>query len=270
MDPVTADRLLLCVCWLVYLLALFASNGLGSYLAPWQHPLVYAAGAVFALLTALSWWGGSAPNTETDATHQHPRHQPTDVLLQTLVHCLPIFLIAGLGVTTLGNQALSTDGFSAPRQRVTTVGDPSKPAAATPTAPDQVQESTLSELYASDTPPHLVSLIAMAYSPTAADQHRLPAAWHDIHIAMLLYRFEVTCCAADASPIYAILSGVEPAAYPNGTWLRVTGSVTPPKEPVNLATITVSKIERVPEPLDPYLVRAMNWPMPTATPPASP
>jgi uncharacterized membrane protein YcgQ (UPF0703/DUF1980 family) len=67
------------------------------------------------------------------------------------------------------------------------------------------------------------------------------------------------CCAADAAPIYAIVTGIDPLAYPNGTWLRVSGSVTAPHAPVNLATIAATRVETVPEPVEPYLLRRTTW-----------
>jgi hypothetical protein len=231
---------------LVYLLAMLSCGGLSSYLAGWQHPLAYTACGVFAFLCLLSWSGGNRTADGPD-THAHGRRQPADLVFQTLVHCLPIFLIAGLGVTSLGNQAMATSGFTALRPRIASKG-----------LVNPAQECTLLDLYASDTPPTQVTVVAMAYTPTAADLGKLPNSWHDVQIPMLLYRFEIMCCAADASPIYAIVTGIDPTRYPNGTWLRVTGTITRAREPINLVTVAPTQVDVVPVPEDPYLTRGMR------------
>jgi hypothetical protein len=177
------------------------------------------------------------------------------LVLQTLVHCLPVFLIASVGATSLGNQALTTGGFTAARAAATSAPAPASSSA----SPAATSELTLSDLYTSERPPASATIVAMAYTPTALDRLKLPQEWQHAAIPMLLYRFEIMCCAADASPIYAVVTGIDPQTYPNGTWLRVSGTVTAPKAPINLATITATQVETVPEPLDPYLLRRSTW-----------
>lgn len=64
-----------------------------------------------------------------------------------------------------------------------------------------------------------------------------------------LTRFYVSCCAADAIPYSVSVLGQE-AAYPDNTWLRVSGVLESNGEQLELAA---EAIEEVDEPESPYL-----------------
>ena len=244
------DRLLLCLCWIVYLGMICTSGGLSSYIAVWQHSLVLVASAVFVALTLLSWWGSvAAHEAQHEQTHEHHQHQhkvPIDQVIQTLIHCLPLFLIAGLGVTSLGGQAFANSGFRTPTSN-------SKPLAEDPVNPS---EFDLADVYSGRPLPHSVTLSGMSYTPSDEDYARLPSGTTKELMPVLLYRYQVTCCAADASPIHVGLSNVDRARFPNDTWIRISGTLTAPTPPANVGLIHVTSAEIIPEPSEPYLKRS--------------
>jgi putative membrane protein len=67
---------------------------------------------------------------------------------------------------------------------------------------------------------------------------------------ILLTRYIVTCCVADATVAQARIVGLEPTQYQNDEWIRVTGSVFPFQRDVYVQGETA---EQIPVPDQPYL-----------------
>jgi uncharacterized repeat protein (TIGR03943 family) len=71
----------------------------------------------------------------------------------------------------------------------------------------------------------------------------------------LLARMIISCCAADAFPVTARLTGNDLSRYRTDQWLTVTGTVEPHSAtPANryTPTIHVQTIQPIPAPGDPY------------------
>jgi uncharacterized repeat protein (TIGR03943 family) len=66
----------------------------------------------------------------------------------------------------------------------------------------------------------------------------------------LLTRFYVSCCAADAIPYSVVVRPPEGQDVVEDRWLRVSGRLH--QEPAGFVLVA-KKVERVPEPDDPYL-----------------
>lgn len=229
------DRLLLCACWVIYLAVVIATGGLAALLAGWQHALVIGAAAAFCLLAALAWWGSPRTTAGPDAAGAGP-------VLTILVHCLPLFLLAGLGVSSLGGQAFSVGGFRPPA----------------PTADATPHEFTIGDVYVPDHPlPATATLVGMAYAPSDEEYERLPGGLVREQAPLLLYRFQMTCCAADAVPVYVIVRGLDRALHPNDTWLSISGRLEAPAPPANLGVLHAETVAVVPEPAQPYLKRSL-------------
>lgn len=240
MTPANTDRFMLCLCWGAYLTVVIASGGLASFIAGWQHGLVITAAVAFALLVLGAWWGGH--DIDNSDQHQHATKTPTDQVLHTLVHCLPLFLITALGVTSLGGQAFSIGSGHAPA----------------PAVIDQTpHELTLADITV-DNPnlPDEVTLIGMAYTPTADDYLQLDGLTHTTG-PMLLYRFQIICCAADAVAMYVAVQGIDGSRFANDTWLRVHGRLERPKPPSNRGVVHVTTVEVIPLPEEPYIRRKL-------------
>lgn len=69
---------------------------------------------------------------------------------------------------------------------------------------------------------------------------------------ILLTRYIVTCCVADATIAQVRIVGLLPADYADDEWLRVTGTVYPVGREVLVAADS-STVQRIPVPDQPYL-----------------
>jgi putative membrane protein len=70
----------------------------------------------------------------------------------------------------------------------------------------------------------------------------------------LLYRFVVSCCAADAQPVAVMLMGAMATNWPADAWVRVTGRFTlRPDEPRPVPIMDVVAVDSIPKPRNPYL-----------------
>ena len=67
---------------------------------------------------------------------------------------------------------------------------------------------------------------------------------------ILLTRYIVTCCVADATVAQVRIVGLPPGTYPTDEWLEVTGAVYPVGREVLVAADTV---QQIPVPSQPYL-----------------
>ncbi|HEY7478340.1 MAG TPA: TIGR03943 family protein [Actinomycetota bacterium] len=67
---------------------------------------------------------------------------------------------------------------------------------------------------------------------------------------LLLTRFIVTCCAADATTAQVRVVNVPPGRYGQGDWLEVTGRIYPIARQV---VVAADGVERIPPPDSPYL-----------------
>lgn len=72
--------------------------------------------------------------------------------------------------------------------------------------------------------------------------------------ACLLFRFVVTCCAADARPVAALLLGNLPDHWPDDTWIRAEGRfILCDDNGQPVPTLEINKATRIPKPKQPYL-----------------
>ena len=242
-----SDRLLLCLCWIIYLGMILTSGALSSFIATWQHTLILVAAVTFVVLAAVSWW---AHDGTTHEHHQHSTRSPADQVIQTLVHCLPLFLIAALGATALGSQAFSTSGFRAPA--------PGLAPGATPAHAAPPGEFTIADVYSGHPlSTSEVTVIGMAYAPSDEDYARLPGGLTKDVVPLLLYRYQIICCAADATPLYIGVLDVDRTRFANDSWVRIIGTLTPPAPPANVGILRAISIEAISEPAEPYLKRSL-------------
>ena len=263
MKTSSIDRLILCIAWVTYLVMVIGSGGLASFLASWQHGLVIGATGAFVLLMLGSWWGthpDTKPGSSTPHIHQHETKSPTDQLIHTLVHCLPLFLISALGVTSLGGHAFT---FAATPSANLEAAQSNPPTGNNPLhnlVPKDLalRQLTIADVYASKMVlPAEIDVIGMIYRPTDADYERLPGSLTREAVPLLLYRYQITCCAADATPIFLALNGLDPLKYPNDTWVTVKGRLTPPTPPNNIGSLAVISAKPVSTPSEQYLNRPL-------------
>jgi uncharacterized repeat protein (TIGR03943 family) len=244
MNTRDGERLLRGSAWALYLAVAWAGGGVAMWIAPWQRWAVALGGVVLvlALLASLPDRSKKAP-PESDAEPW----AAFDALRNSLVHLLPAFLLAMLGVTSLTSQALQRADLNSNDDR-------------RPSVERKAGAGDLSlGLLASRLEAGSVQTIGMVFRPDAAQVATLKGSPDPKDVPLLLYRFEITCCAADALPRSVVLTGVDPAAYAADTWLRVRGSLTPsglvPHSTGGLAVLEATSVEVIPEPKYPFLQR---------------
>ena len=70
----------------------------------------------------------------------------------------------------------------------------------------------------------------------------------------LLYRFVISCCAADAQPVAVMLTGDMATNWDNDAWVRATGRFTlRPDEPRPVPILELEALAPMPKPRNPYL-----------------
>lgn len=147
------------------------------------------------------------------------------------------------------------DGPSSPEPTVPQ-SEPALPGVAVPL--------TVTELYFPAKHPGVtkVETIGRILVPTAEDLKKVPADVDTSEMKLMLYRFHMTCCAADARPVFIILLGHDPKGLENESWAKVTGRWVPAPGLGDMVKLVVEKIEIVPPPAEPYISDTPGAPQP--------
>jgi uncharacterized repeat protein (TIGR03943 family) len=240
----------------ILLLRLGLSDDHLLYVQPAMRPWLVAGGVVLATVTGayvLARWSDRTADLDADACNdddiaeQGARARDHHAGTIGWLLALPLAAVVVVPMAPLGS-------FAAARRQA----PPSPPPAATGTEPayprlpepvDGAVDMTLSEfvsyaLY--DTERRLegktVRLTGFVTSPSGPDDR------------LLLTRFALSCCAADAWATSVRLRSLPVAAPPDDTWVTVEGTWRPdpsghePETPV----IEVDTIRLIPTPSDPY------------------
>ena len=70
----------------------------------------------------------------------------------------------------------------------------------------------------------------------------------------LLYRFVISCCAADAQPAAVLLTGEMSTNWTKDAWVRAIGNFTlRPDAPQPIPILELGTLDPIPKPRDPYL-----------------
>ncbi|WP_431908888.1 TIGR03943 family putative permease subunit [Amycolatopsis thermoflava] len=223
----------------------------GSYLRyvkPVMAPWLLAAGTVIVALAAIAIARDiraarnqpvPPPGLPCDEPgHEHHSRSPWLLLVPVLV----VFLIAP---PALGSDAANRAGT---RTIAAPSGHSTHRAPFPPLPPSEV------------TPLRFVDLVTRAGWDSAGtlDNRTLQISGFITHGktgAPFLARIVINCCAADAYPIHARLTGADLSHYPNDQWLTITGTVEPysaTEANRYTPTIHVTTAHPVPAPADPY------------------
>lgn len=161
--------------------------------------------------------------------------------------------------------AATTTTQPAPADLVDGPGTP-EPAKAQvePAAPGVAVPLTLTELYFPAKHPGVtrVETVGRILVPTEEDLKKVPADVDTSEMKLMLYRFHMTCCAADARPVFIILLGHDPKGLENEAWAKVTGRWVPAPGLGDMAKLVVEKLEIVPAPKEPYISDTPGAPQP--------
>lgn len=85
------------------------------------------------------------------------------------------------------------------------------------------------------------------------DDPVLPPGVDPAGVELVLYRYVIFCCAADAIPATAILEGLDAADAPDGEWVRLRGRFYQTGEDGDIPLLKVDGFEVIGEPDAPYL-----------------
>ena len=113
----------------------------------------------------------------------------------------------------------------------------------------------LMELYYPKKHPGVVRIetIGRLMIPTAAELENVPPDVDRNDLKLMLYRYVMTCCAADAQAVFVVLKNRAVDDLKIDTWVKVSGSWIHPPGLGDMAKIEVETLEIVPEPKEPYL-----------------
>ena len=287
-----ADRLVQSIGWMAFLGLMLASGNYAAYIAKFQLWVLIAATALFAELVLIDALVNRAGHDHGHEHHDHAHGNAADHRIQTLVHLLPLFLFVTVGVTTLGSQSLTgltraaphsvlssrhAQGDEAPspipEHRAPPAGTPISPTPAVlPDAPTPLDPTAapiaagdpatpaavtlpLMELYYPKKHPGVtrVETIGRLMIPTPEEVAQVPPEVDRTDLKLLLYRYVMTCCAADAAPVFVVLRGREPGDLKVDEWVKITGTWIPAPALGDMAKIEVDSLTVIEQPAEPFL-----------------
>lgn len=221
--------------WLAFLAWAVSFGDLNACITRDQQRLVTIAVAVLTVLAVVSILGR--------------RGAPVARLLwiDALVHFVPLALFAVVGTKVLDSSSLATSSEFIPDDRPRTAA--TRPSA-TPATATHRPTDLLKLRYDPFLAGGAVELVGrIGRVPVAGRRKGQP-----VMMRTVLYRHLITCCAADALPIYADLSAV-PADAPIDRWLRLRGIADTRHAGGQTPVISVESWEALAEPEEPYLFR---------------
>nr|WP_176704652.1 TIGR03943 family protein [Candidatus Magnetococcus massalia]CRH08256.1 conserved membrane protein of unknown function [Candidatus Magnetococcus massalia]CRH08323.1 conserved membrane protein of unknown function [Candidatus Magnetococcus massalia] len=243
--------------WLLFMGWIYWGDYAHSYLADLQIDLLIAGWGVLLLIFITQLWQALFKHDDTcgcsDHDHSHTQHDPPlqqSVLI--LVHFIPwaLFVIAGVNTLTIQNQrSLTVSSMRIQQDLVEPAIDVEMVKAG------KRVNVTLIDLYSQDILKQnaKVTLIGRVM-PLAPDQVTAHMPGHT-GSATLLYRMAIACCAADATPLGALLLGQEEALakLPKDHWVEITATTAGERGKNKLIALEVEKMQSTEQPKKPYL-----------------
>ena len=229
--------------WTTFVLAIVSGGYLRYYLAPWNARVVTAGGVMLGVLFVAGF--ALVPEPDEPAPFKRLR-----AWFLTMSHFVPLVLFVIVGPSMPGLDVMSHAAFmplSPPRER-----DEGLPRHASPgehlsvsiadlrTAPEKFEGEP-------------IEVLGRIHLITEEERKALPPAAESKNIRMLLYRYMITCCVADAVPISCVTQDVKPETVTDDEWYRVRGRCHYEQKGLDIPFIAVESLERVPEPVNPYL-----------------
>lgn len=136
---------------------------------------------------------------------------------------------------------------------------PAEPLAAPTTAKDPATPAAvplpLMELYYPKKHPGVtrIETIGRLMIPTQEEIDKVPPEVDRTDLKLLLYRYVMTCCAADAAPVFVVLRGREPGDLKVDDWVKITGTWIPAPGLGDMAKIEVDSLTIIEQPAEPFL-----------------
>jgi uncharacterized repeat protein (TIGR03943 family) len=218
-------------------------GGARSYLAPWNTKIVAVGGALLAAIFILSF-------IRPVHSHGMGKRVNFEEWIITGSHFIPLALFVIVGPTMPNFATMRHAAFMpyAPTKQ----SDESSPIKA---KPGEYLSVSIADLRSAPERYEGEPIEALGIVHVLGDEERgsLPSSAAGKNIQVLLYRYVITCCVADAVPLSAVLGDVEPKNVKEDAWCKVRGHAHYEGGELNVPFIKVESIEPVPTPPNPYL-----------------
>lgn len=246
----TSSRLRL-MAWVLFFALMLLGGYHRYYIAAWQLPIIAGGAAILLLvfvidlLTLLLQRRPAAP----------PREEGTRFtrLMETLAHCLPLFVFLSVGVSELTGSPL-TGGDSARAARALARAEGTAAITGPLGGAAGYQQISLLQLFTASehSDNAAVEIEGRIYKTEGQEVGWLDPGLGGDKVEALLYRYMISCCVADAMPLSVVLTGADVAGLKQQGWVRVRGRLSPGPDGASLA-IAVESIEPIKAPGHPYL-----------------
>jgi len=256
--------------WLAFLLTMLGQKRYLDFIAAWQVWLILASIIAIAIATA-----AAAAHRDQSCTHEGHDHGPGEhgTWRGTLLHAIPLWAAFALGPQAgLGSHAVVTSGLwlptGEPPPLVLPDFLPSFHASAvrsdSPVAPDRWTDTSvpknldLHRLYQPGAflgveKVVVIGKVMPGVDASLAKPEFMPTGTALTEVHCTVYRFVMTCCAADARPAQVLVCGEPPPAeLTSQTWVEIKGVWLKPNAG-GLAGIVAERWQVVEAPANEYL-----------------
>ncbi|MCX5759753.1 MAG: hypothetical protein NTU83_14865, partial [Candidatus Hydrogenedentes bacterium] len=221
--------------WVILLLVMIVGGFERYYVTGWNTPILAVAAVGLAILFTAGL---------LEPSRREPAERGIAAWMETIAHYLPLILFLTLGPTIPAMGRLSKFDYTARGVSNIPVQTGSGPLSV-----------SLLDLHASHTRLDGLSIevIGTGHLLSETDRKALPPSAAHRDVRAILYRYMITCCAADATTVSAVLNDVDAAAIREDQWYRVRGRAQYVAEGFNVPFIAVDMIEPIEAPHNPYL-----------------
>lgn len=256
--------------WLAWLGLLLAGGYYRQYLAGWQGWPLLAALAVLLVLFLASFMD-KTPETAT-CLHGHD-HGPRPSWPQTLAHWSPLLIFLALGPVSLAGVSAGGGLEQAAAAQDAPSAEPDLPELEPAPGVEMVEPGDQGQAGQEGAlKVNLLSLFSLMKdgglsSPrvevegrvhflSPLEREKVSRALGVKGIEVVLYRYQIICCAADAQPIAVILQGGLPEGLANHDWARVRGVAQrqQSKRKLPVLSLSVEELVKISPPAQPYLM----------------
>lgn len=191
------------------------------------------------------------------------RPAPTTVLSSRHANDEPPVTPTGTGTPAAVPTTTSTSTTTPPTTSSPTLAldgpTPAEPLApATPASDPAVPAAVplpLMELYYPKKHPGVtrIETVGRLMIPTEDELAKAPPEIDRADLKLLLYRYVMTCCAADAAPVFVVLRGRDATDLKVDDWVKITGTWIPAPGLGDMAKIEVDSLTLIEQPAEPFL-----------------
>jgi hypothetical protein len=230
--------------WLALFGTILAGRYQRYYLAGWNVAILGCGTLFLALLFVAGLLG-------TDA--RGPRGKSTSRVadwLQTSTHFIPLLLFVIVGPSMPNLSTMNVAAFMARPTKAMGSRTPVR----MPGSADYLSVSLLDLHFANERyEGERIEVLGRVHVLLEDELRRLPPAAEGKGIRVIVYRYVITCCVADATPVSAVLQGIEDNALQEDEWYKIRGRAHYVAEGLDVPFIAVETADRIAEPINPYL-----------------